>query len=151
MKKTGSSTGRLFRKSGRDLGEIPMREEASWWLKVAEKDMGRAELMFEVGDYEACVFWSQQVVEFSLKALMLALGFSPPKTHSLIELYERVRDVLGPLDESLLSELTPYYSASRYPNVFSGVPEVHEKTAERFLRFAKEVLMRVERLMEEGP
>ena len=67
MKKTGSPTGRLFRKSGRDLGEIPMREEASWWLK----------------------------------------------------LYERY--------------------------------ELYEKTAELFPRLAKEVLMRVERLMDEGP
>lgn len=132
------------------LGEA-VRKEASWWLEVARKDVRRAELTFEVGDYEACVFWSQQAVEFSLKALMLALGFSPPKTHNLVELYGYVRDALGPVDESLLSELTPYYSASRYPNIFSGVPEVHERTANRFLSFAKEVVKKVEHLMEEGP
>lgn len=127
-----------------------MRQEALWWLTVAKKNLRRAKLMFEVGDHEACVFWSQQVVEFALKALMLALGLSPPKTHNLRGLYDHVRDVLGPVDEALLSELTPYYSASRYPDIFSGVPEVHESTARKFLRLAEEVLTRVERLMEEG-
>lgn len=128
-----------------------MRREALWWFEVAKRNLGRAKLSFETGDHEACVFWSQQAVEFCLKALMLALGSSPPKTHNLRDLYDRVKDVLGPLDEATLSELTPYYSASRYPDVFSGVPEVHERTARRFLQFAEEVLRKIERLMEESP
>ena len=86
-----------------------MRGEALSWLRVARKNLERA---------EACVFWSQQVVEFALKAL---------------------------------SELTPFYSASRYPDVFSGVPEIHPDTAKRFLSFAREVLLKVEEAIRGNP
>jgi len=127
-----------------------LREEALSWLEVARRNLRRAEVGFRMGDNEACVFWSQQVVEFALKALWLALGRLPPKTHNLRELYEPVRPALGQLDEATLSELTPFYSASRYPDIFSGVPEIHASTAERFLSFAREVLARVEALLGGG-
>ncbi|MEM3693135.1 MAG: HEPN domain-containing protein [Candidatus Bathyarchaeia archaeon] len=50
-------------------GEV--REEVGWWLKVAERNLKRAETSLEEGDFEASAFWSQQAVEFSLKALVL--------------------------------------------------------------------------------
>ncbi len=128
-----------------------MRGEALSWLEVARKNLRRAEACFGMGDNEACVFWSQQVVEFALKALWLASGRLPPKTHNLKELYEPVRDLVGHLDEATLSELTPFYSASRYPDVFSGVPEIHPDTARRFLSFAREVLSRVEEALGGNP
>jgi len=128
-----------------------LRGEALSWLRVARKNLERAEACFNMGDNEACVFWSQQVVEFAFKALWLASGSLPPKTHNLRELYEPVRDLIGQLDEATLSELTPFYSASRYPDVFSGVPEIHPDTAKRFLSFAREVLLKVEEAIRGNP
>lgn len=121
-----------------------MREEVRWWLEAARINLRRAERAFEDGDYEACAFWSHQAVEFSLKALIIHSGELPERTHNLRRLYERVRGIVE-LDDQLLSELTPYYSVSRYPDIFMGVPHVHRNTAERFLNFAREVVERVER------
>lgn len=127
------------------VGEILMeegrgvREEVKWWIEVARKNLRRAETAFERSDYEAAAFWSQQVVEFALKALVLFKGMLPPKTHNLVELYELVRGLIGDFEEELLSELTPYYSISRYPDIFPGVPVVHRNTALRFIRFSREL------------
>lgn len=120
-----------------------VREEVVWWLKVAERNLGRAETSFERGDFEAAAFWSQQVVEFSLKALIIFKGDLPPRTHNLVELYRLVSDLLSCIEEELLSELTPYYSISRYPDIFPGVPVVHRNTAMRFLEFSKTLFTRV--------
>ena len=123
----------LMEKGGR------VREEVKWWVEVARKNLERAEASVERGDFEAAVFWSQQTVEFMLKALVLFKGMLPPKTHNLVELYGLVRDLVGDVAEELLSELTPYYSISRYPDIFPGVPVVHRNTALRFLRFSREL------------
>ncbi len=116
-----------------------MREEVSWWYKTAQRNLERAERAFNVKDYEACAFWCHQAVEFALKALAIYLGHLPPKTHNLRRLYEIVRNNIV-LDEQLLSELTPYYSVSRYPDIFMGIPNVHQNTAARFLDFARNAI-----------
>ena len=118
---------------------IFMREEVSWWYETAQKNLKRAERAFSAEDYEACAFWCHQAVEFALKALVIRLGHLPPKTHNLRRLYEIVRSTIT-LDEQLLSELTPYYSVSRYPDIFMGIPSVHKNTAKRFLDFARNVI-----------
>lgn len=125
-----------------------MREEVKWWIKAAGRNIERAEASIEREDFEAAAFWAQQAVEFALKALVLFKGEIPPKTHNLVELYRLVSDVLSVAREELLSELTPYYSVSRYPDIFMGVPVVHRSTAKRFLEFAKELLKEVREVVE---
>ena len=110
-----------------------------WWIEVAQKNLNRAKLSLSNNDFEATAFWAHQAVEFALKAKSLFIGEIPPKTHNLKRLYDIVKDVIK-IDEQLLSELTPYYSVSRYPDIFMGVPSVHKKTAEKFVKFAEEVL-----------
>ncbi|MHA1609694.1 MAG: HEPN domain-containing protein [Candidatus Njordarchaeales archaeon] len=116
-----------------------MREEVKWWFETAKINLRRAERAFNAEDYEECAFWAHQTVEFALKVLIIFLGESPPKTRNLRRLYESVRKKIS-LDEQLLAELTPYYSVSRYPDIFMGVPNVHKNTAKKFLDFAKEVI-----------
>ncbi|MEM1517049.1 MAG: HEPN domain-containing protein [Thermofilum sp.] len=70
---------------------------------------------------------------------MLFKRGNPPKTHNLVELYRLASGLLSGVGEEFLSELTPYYSVSRYPDIFMGVPVVHRSTALRFLEFAKEL------------
>ena len=118
---------------------IKLREEIRWWFESAIINLRRAERAFQANDFEACSFWSHQAVEFALKALIIYKGELPPRTHNLRRLYEIVQEVLN-LDEQILSELTPYYSVSRYPDIFMGIPRVHRKTAERFLNFAKDTI-----------
>ncbi len=123
-----------------------MREEFGWWLSAARKSLERAERAFEFGDYEAAAFWSQQAVEFSLKAAHVLAGRLPPRTHHLPTLLRGVEGLVEVRERHLLSELTPYYSISRYPDAFGGTPVVAEETASRFLRFARGVVSEVEGL-----
>ncbi|MEM2791201.1 MAG: HEPN domain-containing protein [Thermofilaceae archaeon] len=134
----------------RSFGGVQVREEVKWWLKAAERNVERAEASIERGDFEAAAFWAQQAVEFSLRALILFKGEIPPKTHNLVELHRLVSDLLSGVREELLSELTPYYSVSRYPDIFMGVPVVHRSTAERFLQFSRELFERVRGVIEHG-
>ncbi len=122
-----------------------VREEVSWWLDSAKRNLSRAQAC-GLGDCEASVFWAHQAVEHALKALIIHSGVVPPKTHNLITLYAILKGVLhlSSFEEQQLSELTPYYSASRYPDVYGGEPKVHEETCKRFLRFAKDILGKIE-------
>jgi len=127
-----------------------VRREVIWWLRIAEKNVKRAQRSLEDGDYEASCFWSQQAVEASLKALIIYSGREPPKIHNLVDLYGMVKNILGPVDEATLSEIIPYYSISRYPDVFGGIPVVHKNTAQKFLRFAKDIVRRASEVISVG-
>ncbi len=126
-----------------------MREEVSWWYGSAQKNLERAERSFNDEDFEACVFWCHQTVEFALKSLIIFLGQIPPKTHNLKRLYDIVKNYIN-VDEQLLSELTPYYSVSRYPDIFMGIPSVHRNTASRFLDFARNITKTIGEFFERG-
>jgi len=119
-----------------------MREEVGWWIELAQLNLRRAERAVEDEDYPEAVFWCHQAVEFALKALVLAGGELPLKTHNLTKLL-RQAGLEDALPKHEVAELSPYYSISRYPDVFEGVPEVGRPTAERFLRLAKSVLKEV--------
>ena len=123
-----------------------MREEVLWWMESAQRNLRRAEDAMKALDYAEAVFWCHQAVEFALKAFILWRGELPIKTHNLARLAEQagLRDVF-PAHE--LSELSPYYSISRYPDVFEGIPEVEEETASRFYRLASHVLKEFKRRM----
>ena len=123
-----------------------MREEITWWYKSAKINLKRAKRAFEDKDYEACAFWSHQAVEFSLKALIIKLGHLPPRTRNLRRLYESCKGLIE-LNEQILSELTPYYSVSRYPDIFMEIPTVHKDTAKKFLEFAEEIIKKTGELV----
>ena len=121
-----------------------MREEVRWWLELAQKNLRRAERAMEDTDYPEAVFWCHQAVEFALKGFVLSTGELPMKTHNLSKLLRQAHldDVL-PKHE--ITELSPYYSISRYPDILEGVPEVEEETAKRFFKLAERVLALVKR------
>ncbi len=123
-----------------------MREEVRWWLELAQRNLERAERAMSFPDYPEAVFWCHQAVEFALKAYVLFRGKLPMRTHNLSKLMRQagLEDVL-PKHE--IAELSPYYSISRYPDVFEGVPEVEEETAKRFYELARRVLAEVRRRM----
>ena len=123
-----------------------MREEVLWWMESAQQNLRRAEDAMRALDYAEAVFWCHQAVEFALKAFVLWGGGMPIKTHNLVRLAEQagLRDAFPAYE---LSELSPYYSISRYPDVFEGVPRVEEETASRFYRLASHVLKELKRKM----
>lgn len=59
------------------------------WLRVAEKDLNRAEHLLSVHDAEAGGFYLQQAVEKFLKAFLLAKGWKLERIHDLEALLNR--------------------------------------------------------------
>lgn len=97
------------------------------WLRWAEEDLTLAEHTGE--DHEllprgACM-WAHQAAEKALKALVVAQGIDPPKTHSLLHLEQLVphelTDKLATLD---LVSLTRWAIEGRCPD------DLDEATAE---------------------
>lgn len=123
-----------------------MREEVRWWIELAQRNLRRAGEAMEVGDFPEAAFWCHQAVEFALKAHILYGGSLPQKTHNLMRLL-RQAGLEDALPKHELAELSPYYSISRYPDVFEGVPEVEEETARRFYGVAERVVREVKRRM----
>jgi len=96
--------------------------EVEAYLRKAERDLATAVRMSEAGlDFADVVcFHAQQCAEKSLKAVILAHGQIPPRTHDLIVLQRVVQESHGIAAESQLLErfcvgLTDYGVAPRYP------------------------------------
>ncbi|AEM38336.1 HEPN domain protein [Pyrolobus fumarii 1A] len=131
-----------------------VREQVLWWLRLARRDLERAERSLREGDRAAAVFWAQQAAEKALKAVLLALKGYFPKTHSIRRLFEELGSNLGLGREELEDayELTQYYYVARYPDVVEGLPDevISGRTAERAVAAARRVVEAAERAVEEA-
>lgn len=136
-----------------------IREQALWWLSVAERDLERAKRSLEEGDRGAATFWSQQAAEKALKAVLLATRGDFPKTHSIRRLFQELGSSLGLSEEELEEayELTQFYYLPRYPDIVEGVPDeaISERTARRAVAIAERVVKAareaLERVLSQGP
>jgi HEPN domain-containing protein len=121
----------------------PLRREAQDWFDAALVDLEEARAALAGGRYNWAVFAAHQAAEKALKAAYMVLHRSlPPRTHDLVRL---VREAGLRLPSHLvegLSELSPYYVVSRYPNAGLERPweSISRATAERLLRIAEEVV-----------
>ena len=131
-----------------------VREQALWWLRVAERDLERARRSLEEGDRGAATFWAQQAAEKALKAVLLALRGDFPKTHSIRRLFDELGSSLGLSREELEEayELTQFYYLPRYPDIVEGVPDdvISERTARRAVAVAERVVEAARRALEEA-
>ncbi|MCL1787467.1 MAG: HEPN domain-containing protein [Defluviitaleaceae bacterium] len=107
------------------------------YLYLAQKDAGRAGIMFEAGDYTACGRFCEQAVEKAFKAYLEVYGGSDVvglmKLHKPRRLYEKCCELgLQPVDETILatlSDLSEYYYETNYPG--DGFFELTRKQAEQ--------------------
>lgn len=131
---------------------MKIREQALWWLGVAERDLERAKRSLEEGDKGAATFWSQQAAEKALKAVLLATKGDFPKTHSIRRLFQELGSNLGLSDEELEEayELTQFYYLPRYPDIVEGVPDeaISERTARRAVAIAERVVKAAREALE---
>ena len=118
------------------------------WFRKALDDLRAARILLEEGLVSESAFHSQQAVEKALKALIVALGMKPPKSHrieKLLGLLEGKVDVRWAYEQDLPA-LTFYAVEVRYPG-----PPVVEEEAEEALRIAENVVEWVRgRLGERG-
>ena len=127
------------------------RGTAERWLARAKGNLARArqpkvaEAFWEDHCYDL-----QQAVEKSLKALLIARGVRPPRTHDLAEVLRALRAAGVPPapNETAIAELTRYAVAARYPSEFDPASEADFRAA---LAVANEVVAWCERLLETGP
>lgn len=114
------------------------------WFFFANNDVQTAEGALERGVYSMVCFLSQQAVEKSLKACLVARKKYNIRTHSLMELYKLVRKLVPSLDrfETSFQKLDKYYAPTRYPDALPGsLPEglPTKDDAEKALAQAQEI------------
>ncbi|MBI3343045.1 HEPN domain-containing protein [Candidatus Gottesmanbacteria bacterium] len=102
------------------------KTKSTEWLFFADSDLALARQAAESTIYHLACFHAQQAVEKLLKALLVARGTVPPKTHSLRELYPVASRHVHGIEAhfSALKMLERYYAPTRYPDALPGsLPE----------------------------
>lgn len=110
------------------------------WLRYARSDfeLARVTRPDEVL-LEGLCFHAQQAVEKVLKAVLIAKGIPPPKTHNIRTLLDLLpRDISPPQQVEDAASLTDYAVVSRYPGDFESVDEREYKQA---IRLAETVIL----------
>lgn len=97
------------------VARIFKKEYARELLQIAEEDFGSLQALVESkkGRKENVLFFCQQVVEKSLKAVLCAQGLEVPFSHDLEAMLIRLGDHVPPLTEAIC-DLSPYATIRRY-------------------------------------
>jgi HEPN domain-containing protein len=87
------------------------------WLRIAEKDWKRVEVLLEEGDSELAGFCLQQAVEKFLKAFLLSKGWQLRRIHNLDTLLDDATKYEASLEKyrSVCQKITAFYIVERYP------------------------------------
>ena len=131
---------------------IGRRISPEFWVKVAEKEMKRAEDAFSRGDYPDCVFHAQQATEKMAKALLEANGIIV-RDHYVSE------KLRGIVNDNLIKNVRWFeedkkWEISRYPIEKGGeilMPDeiFDREVAEEALNKAKFVVSEIEKILKE--
>ena len=105
-------------------------EKINYWIKSANNDWIVAGHLFEKGDYPYALFFGHLTVEKLLKAVFVSkFNESPPLTHRLTYLAEKIGFELSPERLELLEIITDFNLEARYPDEkFS----FHKKCTKKF-------------------
>jgi HEPN domain-containing protein len=116
-------------------------------LESAKRSLG-------YGDYDIAAFMAEQAAQLFLKSVVLEVSGEVPRTHSIRQLFNALKLVLGKHEDidrfvarnrSLLIRLEDAYINSRYV-----LREYEREEAEELVVFAEEVLRFVEGLRGEA-
>jgi len=117
------------------------------WLRYAHSDLelarvGRSPKVL----FEGLCFHAQQAVEKALKAVLIANGVAPPKTHNIRTLLDFLpQHIIPPQEVEDAASLTDYAVISRYPGDFESVDEEEYKET---VRLAENVVLWAERIIQ---
>jgi HEPN domain-containing protein len=116
-----------------------MKPESRLWLNKAEGHLKAAGVLREAGLYSQCVFFCQQAVEVLLKAMWVerAPNNTPPRTHDLVFLAERLELGLAQGQLEFLRRLGEQYTPARYGDIeleysSESAKEYHDGATEVF-------------------
>jgi HEPN domain-containing protein len=90
---------------------------AADWLRIAERDLRRVELLLNAGDPEAAGFFLQQAVEKFLKAFLLSKGWQLQRIHDLEALLNRALRYIPTIEQfrGICQQITGFYVLDRSP------------------------------------
>ncbi len=118
------------------------------WLKRARSNLqiAKAGKVFDEILYEDLCFDCEQAVEKALKALLVSIDVSFPRTHSISHLIELIEahSIMVPDEIKDSISLTAYAVSTRYPGDFEPVDEQEYQetleTAEKVFNWVRTVI-----------
>lgn len=130
------------------MAELPFLDAARDWKAKADGDLrsARTLLGLDPPETDAVAFHCQQAAEKYLKALLVAVGVEPPRTHDLGVLRELASDKfpeIADLQEAC-EYLTPLAVQTRYP-LFE--PPISAADASKALSKSEEICDMIQRLV----
>jgi len=88
-----------------------------YWLSSAAQDLGAAEILFQNGRYDWCLFIGHLVIEKTLKAFYIRdAAEAPPRIHNLVRLAELTSVSLSDEQKQVLMDITRFNIETRYPD-----------------------------------
>ncbi len=117
------------------------------WLRYAHSDLELARVKRPPKVlFEGLCFHAQQAVEKALKAVLIAKGVPPTKTHNIRTLLDLLPpDVVPPEEVEDAAGLTDYAVISRYPGDFESIDEKEYKET---VQLAETVVFWAERIIQ---
>ena len=117
------------------------------WLRYARSDLELARVVRpDEVLFEGLCFHAQQAAEKALKAVLIAKGVPPPKTHNIRTLLDLLpQEDIAPQEIEDAASLTDYAVTSRYPGDFESVDE---EEYEETVRLAETVVLWAERIIQ---
>jgi HEPN domain-containing protein len=133
-----------------------MKELARRWLTFADKDRQTCEQIKDSQGLQAiAAFHAQQMIEKSLKAILVSEGQNPPRIHDLVRLAALVTAAIGELvvNADELERTNQYYTFSRYPQAFrtDAGEEPSASDLESMISTGKKILDQARELVERTP
>ena len=116
------------------------------WLRIAAKDLKRAEHLLDIDDPEGSGFHLQQAVEKYLKGFLLSKGWELKRTHDLEVLLNDTLKYEMSLEQfrSLCQKITGYYVIDRYP--MPAAATLRKKEVQASLDEARKLIRRLRAL-----
>ncbi|MEK6590851.1 MAG: HEPN domain-containing protein [Nitrospinota bacterium] len=112
-----------------------------YWLESSEDDWRVAIHLFEKEDYPYALFFGHLTIEKILKAIYVdKLSETPPYTHRLVYLSEKISLMLNEEQLELFETITDFNMEARYPDEkFSFKKRCTKDFTEKYLRKIKEI------------
>jgi HEPN domain-containing protein len=115
---------------------LDKKQTIQYWLESAEDDWKVSNHLFEKGDYPYSLFFEHLTIEKILKAIYVdKLNESPPYTHRLVYLAEKLSLNLTAEQLELLETITDFNMEARYPDEkFSFKKRCTKDFTEKYLK-----------------
>jgi HEPN domain-containing protein len=120
---------------------VDKQKVVQYWLESSEDDWRVAIHLFEKEDYPYALFFGHLTIEKILKAIYVdKLSETPPYTHRLVYLSEKISLRLNEEQLELFETITDFNMEARYPDEkFSFKKRCTKDFTEKYLRKIKEI------------